>query len=112
MDTRTKIVSEERAHEIDRERRAVWIAGCFDPMVAEQARLLRKAAEPGRALIVEVTNPPAPLLSQRARAELVAALAAVDYVVMSDRDAADECGLEITQRFVQHLRQRVKGGGV
>ncbi len=111
MDTRTKIVSEERAREIGHDRPAMWIAGHFDPMVAEQARRLNEAVQPGRLLIVEITNPPRPLLSQRARAELVAALACVDYVVMTSRDTARVIDDEITGRFTTHVRQRVSGAG-
>jgi hypothetical protein len=37
--------------------------------------------------VVEVTNPAQPLLAQRARAELVAALSMVDYVVLGDGEA-------------------------
>ena len=43
---------------------------------------------PDGILIVEITNPARPLLAQRARAELVAALEMVDYVVLKDGPAA------------------------
>lgn len=90
------------------ENPAVWMSGHFDPLLAEHARILHAAAQPGRLLIVEVTDPAAPLLGTRARAELVAALADVDYVVVnaSQSSAADS---PLTEQFVRHVRQRAGG---
>ena len=85
-----------------------WFTGHFDPVLAEHAALLHQAASDGRVLIVEVTNPPRPLLAQRARAELIAALADVNYVVISDRETPAP-DMEITRRFVQHVRERSNG---
>jgi bifunctional ADP-heptose synthase (sugar kinase/adenylyltransferase) len=53
---------------------------------------------------VEVTDPPQPLLAQRARAELVAALAIVDYVVLGDEDAGADA--DISERFIERVLQR------
>ena len=106
MDTRTKIIPiEELALRIDG-RSSTWIAGDFDPLLAEHVRRLTPAQEAGRLLIVEVTNPPRPLLAQRARAELVAALSMVDYVVLGDRDGAAARDADITERFIQHVFER------
>ena len=55
-------------------------------------------------LVVEVTNPAQALLGQRARAELVAALSMVDYVVMGDGDR--DTDRDITERFIEHVLQR------
>jgi len=108
MDTRAKIISVEEARDIAGEKEVHWITGHFDPLLAEHAAILHANAEAGRLMIVEVTNPAQPLLPLRARAELVAALAQVDYVVMSDQraDAPDE---DITRRFIHHVHQRVNG---
>lgn len=108
MDTRAKIISVEEASAIAREKEVHWISGHFDPLLAEHAAILHANAEAGRLLIVELTNPAHPLLPLRARAELVAALAQVDYVVMNDQrtGAPDE---DITRRFIHHVRQRVNG---
>jgi hypothetical protein len=84
LDTRTKIISFDEAAGIACERGARWVAGEFDPLLAEHARRLRGLVEEGKALIVVVTDPADPLLPLRARAELVAALADVSYVVMAD----------------------------
>jgi len=87
-------------------RAARWISGHFDPMLAEHIRLLQKSAVPGQALVVEVTDPPAPLLSQRARAELVAALELVDYVVLSNGSERRAEDPEVSERFVRHVLER------
>lgn len=104
MDTRTKIVP---LHEIEdrlQNRAACWVSGHFDPLLAEHVRRLAEARKPGRMLVVEVTNPAQPLLAQRARAELVAALSMVDFVVLGD-GAAGMDG-DITERFIEHVVYR------
>ena len=55
--------------------------GTFDPLLAAQAREIaeRKRRKP---LVVVIRDPEEPLLPARARAELVAALREVDYVVI------------------------------
>ena len=110
MDTRSKIIP---LHQIQtlQDRTARWISGHFDPLLAEHVALLRRAREPGSLLVVEVTNPFRPLLSQRARAELVAALGMVDYVVMSNVDAArlpagPPLDAGVTERFIERVRER------
>ncbi|MGD0200834.1 MAG: hypothetical protein ABSD27_08805 [Bryobacteraceae bacterium] len=87
MDTRTKIVSAETAAGLAREcrasgRRITLVWGHFDPLLAAHARRLGELASPGAVLIAAVSEPARPILPARARAELVAALAAVDYVVL------------------------------
>jgi hypothetical protein len=57
--------------------------------------------------VVEVTNPAQPLLSQRARAELVAALSTVDYVVLRNGEGgAASIDEGITERFIEQVLQR------
>ena len=88
------------------------MAGDFDPLLAEHARRLQEHCAPDRLLIVEVTNPDKPLLSQRARAELVAALAMVDYVVLSNGAAtAPPFDASVTDRFVDNIIGRHRGQG-
>jgi len=67
-------------------------------------RRLAGQREPGQALVVVVTDPPQPLLAQRARAELVAALSMVDYVVLGDGDAGADA--DISERFIEHVLER------
>ena len=108
MDTRSKIIPLLEAQQRIQSTPARWVSGHFDPLLAEHVQRLRANAEPGRLLVVEVTNSAHPLLSQQARAELVAALSMVDYVVLGNGGtaghAADDAG--ITQRFVQHVLRR------
>jgi bifunctional ADP-heptose synthase (sugar kinase/adenylyltransferase) len=104
LDTRTKIVPRHEVEEQMKGGRAVWVAGNFDPMLAEHVRRLAQAKEPGQLLIVEVTNPAQPLLAQRARAELVAALSMVDFVVLGDGQSAMDA--DITKRFIEHVLDR------
>ena len=84
MDTRDKILSAEAAP-----RHCTVVTGAFDVVLAEDARELSeiRAGRPDRPLLVLVLPLPGELLPQRARAELVAALRMVDYVVTA-HDAA------------------------
>ena len=84
MDTRNKILSPEAAP-----RGCTVVTGAFDVMLAADARQLAgiRESHPDRPILVVVLPLPEELLPQRARAELVAALRMVDYVVTAD-DAA------------------------
>jgi bifunctional ADP-heptose synthase (sugar kinase/adenylyltransferase) len=110
LDTRSKIISLEEARKRRGEKPTIWLAGHFDPMLAEHVRRLGERGAPGRLLIVEVTNPARPLMPQRARAELVAALSLVDYVVLGN-GASDSAGIDgsITERFVESVLRRHGG---
>ena len=104
MDTRSKIVSIEEARQRTGDSRALWLTGHFDPLLAEHARNLRERVSPGQTLVVEITNPENPLMPQHARAELVAALEAVDYVVLGNGAQSDDAS--ITERFIHHVLER------
>jgi bifunctional ADP-heptose synthase (sugar kinase/adenylyltransferase) len=108
LDTRSKIIPRQEARERIRNRPARWVSGLFDPLLAAHVQLLGEHALPGRLLVVEVTNSAHPLLPQPARAELVAALSLVDYVVLGNGgppgNAADDA--DITERFVEHVLRR------
>jgi bifunctional ADP-heptose synthase (sugar kinase/adenylyltransferase) len=86
MDTRTKIVSLEAAP-----RGCTVVSGTFDVVLAEDARELAgiRSSHDELPLLVVVLPLADSLLTQRARAELVAALRMVDYVVTADDTAAD-----------------------
>jgi rfaE bifunctional protein nucleotidyltransferase chain/domain len=91
-----KIVSREKLIEIlaqeKREGRSIVFAnGCFDTLHAGHVRYLEGARREGTVLIVGVNadtsvhdlkGPGRPILDENARAQLVAALRAVDYVVI------------------------------
>ena len=114
MDTRKKIITLEQALARTLDQPARWVAGSFDPLLAEHVRRLRRHATPGQLLVVEVTNPPNPLLPQHARAELVAALAMVDCVVLQNGETSGTLDdLDVTERFIEHVlrRHRAEGAG-
>ena len=72
-------------------RRIVFANGCFDTLHAGHVRYLEGARREGDILVVGVNadssvrhlkGPGRPILDENARAQLVAALRAVDYVVL------------------------------
>lgn len=74
-----------------RGERIVFANGCFDTLHAGHVRYLEGARREGDVLVVGVNNdasvrglkgPGRPVLDENARAQLVAALRAVDYVVL------------------------------
>lgn len=86
MDTRSKILTPAAARRIAVP--VTVVTGFFDVLRAEHARELTKArrAGSGHPLLVVVLPLDGALLGQRARAELVAGLRMVDYVVAADRE--------------------------
>jgi D-glycero-beta-D-manno-heptose 1-phosphate adenylyltransferase len=98
MDTREKILSRDGLHDVLEEhrragRRIVFANGVFDLLHVGHVRYLQAARAEGDVLMVAVNSDAStrqlkgegrPILTERARATLVAALAAVDYVVIFD----------------------------
>jgi len=98
MDTRQKILSREGVREVIEEhrragRRIVFANGVFDLLHVGHVRYLQAARAEGDVLVVGVNSDRStrtlkgegrPILTEQARAALVAALAAVDYVVLFD----------------------------
>jgi len=96
MDTREKILSRDGLHGVVEEhrragRKIVLANGVFDLLHAGHVRYLNAAREEGDVLVVGINSDASarklkgegrPVLTERARASLVAALAAVDYVVI------------------------------
>lgn len=94
----TKVRGLRELVEIVRERRAlghrvVFTNGCFDLLHRGHTRLLQQARELGDLLIVGlnsdasvrcVKGPSRPVLPEEERAEVLSALASVDYVVFFD----------------------------
>ena len=89
MDTRTKIITPEEACALARSPKIAALAtGYFDVLLAAHIRELDRVrgSLPDALLLVALGAPEQPLLDARARAEMVAALAMVDYVVsLEDR---------------------------
>jgi bifunctional ADP-heptose synthase (sugar kinase/adenylyltransferase) len=112
LDTRSKIVPLEQVRQQLGDKSACWVAGHFDPLLAEHVRRLSEHIAPGRLLVVEITNPARALLPQRARAELVAALTMVDYVVLGNGTAnSPAIDASLTQRFMEDVLKRHRGDG-
>lgn len=96
MNTRTKILSlEQLRSQLEehrrRSQRMVLANGCFDVLHAGHVRYLQGARAEGDLLVVAINSdastarlkgPGRPFLDEQARAQLVAALACVDYVVI------------------------------
>jgi D-glycero-beta-D-manno-heptose 1-phosphate adenylyltransferase len=92
----TKVVSRDQLRGLLAERkrngkRVVFANGCFDTLHVGHVRYLEGARSEGDVLVVAVNDdasvrglkgPGRPILNEGARAELVAALRAVDYVVL------------------------------
>lgn len=80
-------------------RRVVFTNGCFDILHPGHVRMLEKARSLGDALIVginsdasvqEIKGPQRPLIPEDERAELLAALQAVDFVTVFDEPTPRE----------------------
>jgi glycerol-3-phosphate cytidylyltransferase-like family protein len=82
MDTRTKIVSDIGA--IVSDKRVTLVTGYFDVLRAAHVEALERACRPDHTLLVAVRTLPGAILALQARAEMVAALRMVDYVVTGD----------------------------
>jgi glycerol-3-phosphate cytidylyltransferase-like family protein len=107
VDTRSKILSRDAALQLPPP--LTLVTGYFDILRAEHARDLQHARDraPAQPLMVVVLTPPNPLLSARARAELVAALRVVDYVVTADDGDLD--GIFETLKPAQLVRLEAAG---
>ncbi|HEU0143024.1 MAG TPA: hypothetical protein VFQ79_25105 [Bryobacteraceae bacterium] len=97
------------------------VVGSFDPLVAEQARYLHQLAASGARLFAVISHPERPLLSASARAELVAALKDIDFVVLGEGDRPEEflkclpdgcihrrehSDAQLTEQFIRHVQGR------
>ncbi len=109
MDTRGKIVAS--AAELPRD--ATVVSGYFDPMLAWHAQRLQHIKQ-DKPLIVIIENPTDPILPARARAELVASLRVVDYVIECPEGIAIDHRLESDDlanfaRLQRHVHGRQQG---
>ena len=110
MDTRTKIVD---AVPEDASSLKV-IIGYFDPMHAGHVRRLGELCRRGEQIGVVVADPPEPILPLRARAELMAGLQCVAYVIAAGSDMPDILNAidertrdtERARGFAQHVLAR------
>ena len=109
MDTRDKILSREGLQAVLREhrrrrRKIVLANGVFDLLHVGHVRYLRAARGEGDILVVGINSDSStrarkgegrPIMTERARAAVVAALTAVDYVVIFDELDVNELLREI-----------------
>jgi len=86
------------AEDKQRGQRIVFANGCFDALHVGHVRYLEGARREGDILVVGVNGdsgvhalkgPSRPILDEKARARLVAALRAVDYVVLFDEPSVE-----------------------
>jgi D-glycero-beta-D-manno-heptose 1-phosphate adenylyltransferase len=117
MDTRTKILArEELAKRLEEHKRRgekiVLANGCFDILHVGHARYLAGAKSEGDILVVAVNSDESvrrlkgesrPILPGEARAEVVAGLSAVDYVVIFEEQDVEP--------LLQELRPNVHAKG-
>ena len=118
LDTRQKIVPLDRALEQLDRAYSVVVNGYFDPLTAGHVRRLRELHAQAGHLIAVVVDPAEPLLPARARAELVAALACVDCVVLEEAGLdpvanavhEEEADLERRDELIARVRTRHEAG--
>ena len=129
MNTADKVVDRVRARELaDQarcdERRLVLANGCFDLLHAGHVRYLQGARACGDLLVVGINSDRSvralkgdgrPLMDQQARARMVAALSAVDWVIVFDDPDVTALLRELRpagprQGHRLHLRDRARAG--
>ncbi len=118
MDTRTKIVDLDRAVRLAAElrangRRLILADGYFDVLQAAHARALGRLRSDGAAIIVAVYDDAAlckmrqqqrPILTAQARAQMVAALGVVDYVLVWPETTLDALVAQLRPDQVEHVQ--------
>ena len=115
MDTRTKIVPSPEAVRIAAAGATV-VRGYFDPLTASHAGRLEQLKRDGMPLLVLISTANSPILPARARAELVAGLKVVDYVVEGGNEIQANHNLEEEDQhrlkeLIAHVHARQSSGG-
>jgi len=110
LDTRTKIIDAAQAARIA-QAGATVISGHFDPMVASHAEQLASLKQEGKPLLILITTPADPILPALARAQLVAGLAAVDFVCDAPHGLTPHLALETQHcerlaNLIEHVHAR------
>jgi glycerol-3-phosphate cytidylyltransferase-like family protein len=123
VDTRTKILTVAAAAALEPARPLLLVTGAFDVLRAEQARDLTEARErTGAKSVLVVVLPPAnEIFPLAARAEMVAALRMVDYVLPAENDdweglagplhpvetvRLEEADRRRTRQLIEHVHRR------
>jgi bifunctional ADP-heptose synthase (sugar kinase/adenylyltransferase) len=102
MDTRDKIASAAAA---GAQKRLTVVTGYFDPLLAWHARELERIREEGGVLAVIPLPLAGELLPLRARAELVAALRMVDYVLIAENGDWERLIAEVKPAEIVRLEE-------
>jgi glycerol-3-phosphate cytidylyltransferase-like family protein len=102
LDTRTKIINARELAGFE----GIVVSGYFDPVTAAHAERLQELKEPGKELLVVVTEPPDPILPALARAQLVAGLRVVDHVAI-DSAGAPPADVRLEQEDTERLRKLI-----
>lgn len=102
MDTRSKII--DSVHAIGG-RPVTLVTGFFDVLGTHHIEALERVARPDRCLLVALRTAPGSILPLRARAELVAALRMVDYVVIADEAQRDALISSLKPAQTVHLEE-------
>jgi hypothetical protein len=110
VDTRIKIVDVGQARLIAAQGATV-VSGYFDPLVASHAERLAEVKRERAPLLVLIGTPDDAILPARARAELVAGLAVVDYVCETADGVAPHLSLEREHaerqaQLIEHVHAR------
>ena len=87
------------------------VSGYFDPLLASHAARLNELRGDGKPLIVLIASSPDSIFPARARAELVAGLRVVDYVVesvdgMSPQIRMEQEDLARLEKLIEHVHSR------
>jgi glycerol-3-phosphate cytidylyltransferase-like family protein len=124
LDTRSKIIGMEVAlARIQKRPGWVIVTGYFDPVTAAHARRLREIHAEHSGIVVFLSDLPHPVLPAQARAELLAAMRMVDYVVLPQERARSvplQPGSELRvlheeeadearfKKLIEHVHERCK----
>ena len=101
MDTRTKILSMADARALAADRPLALVTGYFDVLRAAHIRDLANVSE--RTLLAVIRPHPHAILPAPARAELVAALRMIDYVVIADDREVESLVTALEPDRIVHL---------
>jgi hypothetical protein len=88
------------------------VSGYFDPITAAHAERLQELKQPGKMLLVLVTEPADPILPALARAQLIAGLRVVDRVAVYSPEAPqaevrlEEEDAERLKKLIAHVESR------
>jgi len=99
MDTRSKILTLDAALALPRGEVTI-AAGYFDALTAAHTRELAALARPVLAVVLPLA---AELVPRRARAEMVAALRVIDYVVIAEPKDVEFLAGRLEPRAVAHF---------